>query len=175
VITLAELSAISQAVSSAAVVASLIFVGVQIRQNTKSSQAASHHAVSEALNRINLLWARNSEVTRIWLLGMSDRGALPAEDRWRFDSMVRAYFHVCETMYTQAGLGAGELGIVLAEEDGIKTVFASAGAREWWAENPFGFSPEFRTYVEKLTALPRKEQPDPVDPRRRSRRARSIM
>ena len=146
-ITLAELSQLSQAVSSAAVVASLIFVGVQIRQNTKSAQAASHHAVSEALNRINLLWARNGEVARLWLLGMSDRGALTAEDRWRFDSLVRAYLHVCETMYTQARLGAGDRGIVLAEEDGIKTVFSSAGAKEWWAENPFGFSPEFRAYV----------------------------
>ncbi len=150
-ITLAELSQLSQAVSSARVVASLIFVGVQIRQNTKSAQAASHHAVSEALNRINLLWARNGEVARLWLLGMSDRGALTAEDRWRFDSLVRAYLHVCETMYTQARLGAGDRGIVLAEEDGIKTVFSSAGAKEWWAENPFGFSPEFRAYVEKLT------------------------
>ncbi len=171
-ITLAELSTISQAVSSAAVVASLIFVGVQIRQNTKSARAASHHAVSEALNRINLLWAENSEVTRIWLLGMGDRGALTPEDRWRFDSMVRAYLHVCETMYTQAGLGAGDRSIVLAEEDGIKAVFSSAGAREWWAENPFGFSPKFRAYVEELTVLLRKEQPDSADPRRRSRRAR---
>ena len=152
-ITLAELSQLSQAVSSAAVVASLIFVGVQIRQNTKSARAASHHAVSEALNRINLLWAQNSEVTRIWFLGMSDRGALTPEDRWRFDSMLRAYLHVCETMYTQAGLGAGDRGIVLAEEDGIKTVFSSAGARDWWADNPFGFSPKFRAYVEKLTVF----------------------
>ena len=150
-VTLAELLQLSQAVSSAAFVASAIFVGVEVHQNTKSVRAASHHAVSEALNRINLLWARDSEVTRIWLLGMSDRGALTSEDRWRFDSMVRAYLHVCETMYTQAGLGAGDRGIVLAEEDGIKTVFSSAGAREWWAENPFGFSPEFRAYVEKLT------------------------
>ena len=149
--TLAEISQISQTVGSAAVVASLIFVGVQIRQNTKATRAASHHAVSEALNQVNLLWARNSEVTRIWLAGISDRGALTPEDRWRFDSIVRAYLHVCETMYMQAELGAGDSGIVMAEENGIKTVFASGGVREWWAENPFGFSPAFRKYVERLT------------------------
>jgi hypothetical protein len=65
--------------------------------------------------------------------------------------MVRAYLHVCETMYTQADLGAGDFGIVKAEENGIKNVFSSDGVREWWAENPFGFSPEFREYVERLT------------------------
>ena len=78
-------------------------------------------------------------------------GALTPEDRWRFDAMMRAYLHVCESMYTQAALGAGDYGIVVAEEDGIKAVFSSNGIREWWGENPFGFSPEFRRYVEKLT------------------------
>jgi hypothetical protein len=144
---LAEISQISQTLGSVAVVASLIFVGFQIRQNTKATRAASHHAVSEALNRVNLLWARNREMTRIWLSGMSDRRGLTPEDRWRFDSTVRAYLHVCETMYMQANLGAGDLGIVAAEENGIKIVFSSEGVREWWDENPFGFSPEFRDYV----------------------------
>ncbi|MFZ0608807.1 MAG: hypothetical protein WBD53_13240 [Xanthobacteraceae bacterium] len=157
---LVEISQISQTLGSAAVVASLIFVGFQIRQNTKATRAASHHAVSEALNRLNLLWARNSEVTRIWLSGMSDRRALTPEERWRFDSTVRAYLHVCETMYTQADLGAGDFGIVTAEENGIKTVFSSGGVKEWWAENPFGFSPEFRDYVGRLIKpLEQKQQP----------------
>jgi hypothetical protein len=149
--TLVEISEISQTFGSAAIVGSLIFVGVQIRQQTKATQAASHHAVSKALNQLNLLWARNSEVSRIWLSGMHDRGALTPEERWRFDSTLRAYLHVCETMYTQAYLGAGDMGIVAAEENGIKSVFSSAGVREWWAENPFGFSTEFRNYIEKLT------------------------
>lgn len=54
----------------------------------------------------------------------------------------------------QADLGAGDLGIVAAEENGIKTVFSSEGVREWWAENPFGFAPEFRAYVGRLISLP---------------------
>ena len=149
--TLVDFSQISQMIGSASVVASLIFVGVQIRQNTKTTQASSHHAVSEALNRINILWAQNSDVTRIWLLGIKDRGALTPEDRWRFDSTLRANLHICETMYIQAALGAGDAGILIAEENGIKSVFSSAGVREWWVENPFGFAPEFRRYVEKVT------------------------
>jgi hypothetical protein len=152
--TLAEVADISQMLGSAAVVASLIFVGVQIRQNTKATRATSHHAISEALNRINLLWARNGEVTKLWLSGMHDRNTLTPEERWRFDSTARAYLHVCETMYTQAALGAGDLGIVLAEENGIKTVFSSTGVREWWAENAFGFSTEFRDYIARLIKPP---------------------
>ena len=150
--TLADVSQISQTIGSAAVVASLIFVGVQLYQNTKATRAASHHAVSEALNQVNLLWARNGEVSRIWLLGISDRAALTPEERWRFDSTIRAYLHVYETMYMQAILGAGDSGIVSAEENGIKEVFSSDGVRAWWVENPFGFSPQFRSHVDRLTS-----------------------
>jgi hypothetical protein len=147
---LAEIAQISQTIGSAAVVSSLMFVGIQIRQNTNTTRAVSHHAVSEALNRLNLLWARDGEAAKIWLRGTQDRGTLTLEDRWRFDSMVRAYLHVCESMYTQAELGAGDSGIVLAEEFGIRHVFESHGVREWWAENPFGFSCEFRSYINAL-------------------------
>ena len=150
---LADISQISQTLGSASIVASLLFVGFQIRQNTIATRAASHHAVSEALNQVNLLWARNKEVATIWLAGLSDRRALTPEERWRFDSTMRAYLHVCETMYTQADWGAGDIGIVSAEENGIKNVFSSEGVKEWWAENPFGFSPDFREYVGRLIKI----------------------
>lgn len=148
--TLSELYQISQTVSSVAVVTSLVFVGVQVRQNTKATRAASHHAVSEALNSLNLLWAQDGEVTRIWLAGMDDRQALTLQERWRFDSMVRGYLHVCETMYTQADLGAGDIGIVVAEEEGIRTIFKSKSVQAWWVENPYGFSLQFRNYIASL-------------------------
>jgi hypothetical protein len=38
----------------------------------------------------------------------------------------------------------------LAEENGIRFVFSSPSVREWWAENPFGFSVEFRAYIDRL-------------------------
>lgn len=141
---------LSQIVAVIAIFASLIFVGVQVRQNTRATRAASHNAVSDSLNDINRMFAENADLTKIWLAGMADRKALTDEERWRFDSTARAYMHVCETMYIQAGLGAGDKSVLHAEEEGIRQAFASPGMRAWWAENPYGFCPEFRTYVAKL-------------------------
>ncbi len=148
--TLEELYYLSQIIAVVGIFASLIFVGLQIRQNTLATRAASHNAVSDSLNEINRMMAESADLTKIWLTGMADRQVLSAEDRWRFDSTLRAYLHVCETMYIQAGLGTGDKGIMLSEEEGIKTVFASPGAREWWAQNPYGFCAEFRTYIARL-------------------------
>jgi len=148
--TLEELSYLSQIIGVAAIFASLVFVGLQIRQNTLATRAASHNAVSNALNDINRMFAENADLTKVWLAGMADRQALTPEERWRFDSTMRAYMHVCETMFIQVGLGAGEKSVLRAEEEGIKVAFASPGMRDWWAENPYGFCPEFRSYVAKL-------------------------
>jgi hypothetical protein len=156
--TLDEIHSIGQTVAAVATVASLVFVGLQIRQNTRATRAASHNSVSDSLNEINRMFAENADLTKIWLAGMADRQALTAEERWRFDSTARAYMHVCETMFIQAELGAGDKGVMHAEEEGIRMIFTSPGVRAWWAENPFGFCAEFRTYVGKLT---RSAEPQP--------------
>ncbi len=148
--TLEEINSIGQTVAVVATFASLVFVGLQIRQNTRATRAASHNAVSDSLNEINRMFAENADLTKIWLVGMADRQALTEEERWRFDSTARAYMHVCETMFIQAGLGAGDKSVLHAEEEGIRQAFASPGMRAWWAENPYGFCPEFRSYVAKL-------------------------
>jgi hypothetical protein len=148
--TTANISDIAQALAAVATILSLIFVGVQIRQNTRATRAAAHHNVSDSLNQLNLMFAGDGEVTNICLTGMQDRKALSPEEKWRFDSMMRAYMHVCETMFVQTELGSGDDSIRLAEEEGIRAMMASPGSREWWDENPYGFCAEFRSYVEGL-------------------------
>lgn len=148
--TLNQIAGISQAISSAAVVASLFFVGIQLRRNTRASRAVSHHAITEALNHVNLVWARDRELSLIWLTGLHDRQGLAPDERWRFDAMLRAYFLVCETMHTQANLGIGDADIVRAEKDGIRFVLSHPGVQDWWKHNPFGFSNAFRAYVDRI-------------------------
>ena len=151
---MADISNLSQALAAIATVLGLVFVGYQIRQNTRATRAAAHHSVSDSLNEINRMLAESADLTKIWLTGMQDRKALSPEDRWRFDSVMRAYMHVCETMFVQSELGSGDDSIRLAEEEGIRTVMASPGSREWWDENPYGFGPEFREYVAGLVPAP---------------------
>jgi hypothetical protein len=75
---LEEIYYISQIVAVVGILGSLIFVGVQIRQNTRATRAASHNAVSNSLNEINRMFAENADLTKLWLTGMADRKALSA-------------------------------------------------------------------------------------------------
>ena len=123
--TIENISNIAQALAAVATVVSLLFVEVQIRQNTRATRAAAHHNVSNSLNELNLMFAAKADITKIWIVGMNDRKALSLEEKWQFDSVMRAYMHVCETMFVQAELGSGDDSIRLAEEEGIRTVMES--------------------------------------------------
>lgn len=107
---------IGEFVGSIAVLVTLIYLALQVRQNTLQMKASSHQAISDSLNHINILFAENSAVSQIWLKGCDDRSSLTLEEKWRFDATARAYMHVCETMFFQAETGTGDRTVQLAEE-----------------------------------------------------------
>jgi len=148
------IGAIGEIVGAVAVIVTLVYLAIQVRQNTAQSRASSHHAISDSLNQINLLFAQSTEISALFLTGLEDRTSLTDAQRWQLDSIMRAYFHVCETMYFQAEVGTGDQGIATAEEEGMITLLATKGGCEWWAQNTYGFSTDFRAYVDRLMKSP---------------------
>jgi hypothetical protein len=147
-VTIQDLGSLGELVAAFATVVTLIYLALQIRQNTHATRANSFHAVSDARNQVNLAVIQNSELARIWLAGGADRSSLSEEDRFRFDISLLSYFHVVETMHYQASVGAGEKGLLVAEERTLRDLLSTPGVREWWHDSPWAFGLEFRGYVE---------------------------
>lgn len=74
--TLEGINYISQIFAVVGVIASLIFVGYQIRQNTRALRATSHHAVTDSFNAINTLTISDPKVGRLFQLGLAGRRSL---------------------------------------------------------------------------------------------------
>lgn len=140
-------------VGAIAVVATLAYLAMQIRQNTGATRAASHHAVTDSLNQGNIAMAQNAELAQIWASGTVDRGSLTESERQRLDMLLLAYFHVFDSLFYSANVGTGERSLLRAEEPGIAYLLGLPGVREWWDENPYGLSPEFRKYVDGLRSV----------------------
>ena len=51
---------------------------------------------------------KDEAVANLWLSGLKDRSALDELKQEQFDALIRAYLHVCDTMYFQAQVGAGD-------------------------------------------------------------------
>ena len=150
--TIQDLGSLGELVAAVATVATLVYLALQIRRNTQATQASSFHAIYDSMNHVNMAVIQNSELTRVWLAGSKDRSSLDPEERHKFDFTLLSYFHVFETLHFQGRIGVGDESLVLAEERSLQSILATPGVREWWAENPYAFGPEFRSYVDQLLA-----------------------
>lgn len=137
------LGALAELAGALAVFLTLVYLALQIRQNTHATRSSSHHAVTDALNQLNLTLAQDEKVANIWITGMNDRSSLNVVQREQYDALLRAYMHVCDTMYYQAQVGAGDNGLWKAEERYLVVILTSIGGKDWLEENSSSISPNF--------------------------------
>ena len=141
---------LGQTIAVVALLVSLIFVGIQIRQNTKATKAASHHAITDSFNQINSIIGTDPISARIWRLGLDDLGNLNEDEQMSFNFLCIAYMRVFETLYYQKHNGTIEAQLFNAEKRSIMWAATFPGFREWWATNEISFSDEFRAYVDQI-------------------------
>lgn len=144
-------------VASVGVIVSLIFVGLQIRQNTGALQRNEHNSTMTQWTVIRMAIAKHRDIAELMTAGLQGERALDAADQLRLEQMLQenawASFHIWER--TQRGifpkgtfeLTAGALLSVL-----LKT---ERGAAWWRTAKHFGFIPAYVTDVDALLA---KEQ-----------------
>jgi hypothetical protein len=157
--SLEDLGNIGEFVAAAAVIVSLIYLAVQIRQNTRSVRAAAlQDVIGGGASFVRDVY-RDPELARIWFSGSDDFQSVTGIDRRRFHFLAVAYFRQAENMCSQSRKG------LLKDEDwdGLrKSVFDGAalpGLREWWKTNSYRFNSDFRRLVEEELAKREVLQP----------------
>ncbi len=75
-----------------AVVATLIYLASQIRQNSRLLRASTTAASSQVEVAVHTLMAEQPEVARSYIAGLVDRESLSADDRQRFNSVTAMWF-----------------------------------------------------------------------------------
>jgi hypothetical protein len=149
-VTLEDTYYVSQIVAVFGVIASLIFVGVQIRQNTKALKATSHHAITDSFNAINTLVLSDPKVARILRIAMAGSDDLDADERMSADYLLLPYFRIFETLYYQYKNGTLDKKLFDAKVKTQRWAVAFPGVQCWWAANPMGLSTEFRAFIDGL-------------------------
>lgn len=148
--TLEAIYYVGQTIAVFAVLISIIFVGFQIRQNTKALKATSHHAITDSFNQMNSIVGTSVQAGRLWRLGLAGLGNLDEDEQMSFAYLMLAYMRVFETLYYQNKNGTMEAQLFESEKRSLKWAFAMRGARDWWATNPISFSDQFRAFIDEI-------------------------
>ena len=146
--------AISQLVAAVGVVLSLIFVGLQIKQNTRALQRTEHNSTMEQWTVIRQAIAQNRDIAELMTAGLQGERPLDAADQLRLEQMLQenawAAFHIWDR--TQRGIfpkGTFEAtaGALLG------TLLRTPAGESWWRKaKHVGFPPGFVLDVDAVLA-----------------------
>jgi hypothetical protein len=149
-------AALAEIVSSAAVVASLVYLAVQIRQNTK--QLAMHQKSNELAafernvasgNRVREMFVLNPEVSELFLLGGRSYTELERGEKLRFGMLLSNMFSELQGAYVRQMTYANDPADFEGSKRILDSILAIAGVREWLAENEPDWRPEFEQLVKQ--------------------------
>lgn len=152
--SLEQWSSLAQIVASIGVIVSLLFVGLQVRQNTGALQRSEHNSTMAQWTVIRMAIARNRDIAELMTAGLHGERTLDAADQLRLENMLQecawASFHIWDR--TQRGVfpkGTFELtgGAYLGG------LLRTAHGEAWWrSAKRIGFIPAFVADVDAMIA-----------------------
>jgi hypothetical protein len=147
-----QLSVLTQIIGTLGVVVSLVFVGLQIRQNTGALQRGEHNSTMSQWTVIRMGIAGDRSLAELMTAGLSGERALDAADQLRLEQLLAEYtwaaFHIWDR--TQRGVfppGTFEAtgGALLA------TVLRTPRGGAWWeGAKHVGFVPAYAAAVDAM-------------------------
>lgn len=148
--TLEQASLVAQIVSAIAVIASLIFVGVQLRQATAAIRGSSSEAHAALYTELVDSIVDNADFARIWTIGLNDPMAL-GDDEWvRFVAYSSALFRQYETSRVQWQKGRLDNEHWHTIEKQAISFGHLPGLKAAWKVRRHWYSADFRAWFEGL-------------------------
>ena len=145
---LQSLGNIGEFVSGLAVVVSLVYLSLQVRQNTHSLRTENYARALDRVASMQAQLSKDGELSQLFGKGVVDPSRLPPQERIQFSWALYELFGALEFMFHAAR--------ARALPDEVWKRWASAtgwwlthpGVRAWWRARPTPFTPSFTSFVE---------------------------
>ena len=157
--TLEDLANVGQVVSAIAVVISLAYLALQVRQNTASLRSDAYGRALDRISEMQGRFASDPAFARLWARGASDVSALTPVERISAMWALYEVFGAFEFMYLQHTVGALPEEVWQRWSRTIAWWFSNPGVASMWRGRPAPFTESFTGYVER-EALHAEADPD---------------
>jgi len=155
-----DLGNLGDFVGGIAVVVTLVYLAIQVRQNTVQLRRASDLASVEAgdltvqaFSRFRERIVADAGVAELYLKGLRDPDMLDAAERLRFNMLLQELFYVLASssrrLLAQGGYDVAQTLRIL----GVEATLAQPGIAKWWKANRGGLPPEFVERVESHISI----------------------
>ena len=150
--TLSQLADLGELLGGVAVVASLVYLAIQIRQNTRTVRGSTLHHNTDLWSSMFLRLAE-PDAAQAYVAGMSASPDIRPLHYTQFFFICRAMFLAFENQYFQMRQGVLDPETYAAYQRSISTQFlAFPGFRVWWRQSRSVFSPSFVAHIDAMIA-----------------------
>lgn len=144
------INAVSQFVSSIAVVLSLLYLATQVHRSTRVARVAAQDAAAAAVRDVTGTFMENAEMARIWRAGLQNLDSLPAEEQARFFHATHQFLKAFETIHFHHANRLMDEQLWLGWQELLRHYIIAPGIRHYWELRQELFSERFRKYVDRM-------------------------
>lgn len=144
------IGAVGEVLGAAGVIVTLIYLALQIRQNTQALRAASVDSMTSIANGIRTNLFSDPNVTAIYMRGLADIESLNDLERERFRLLMTNALWALWNAYAQAQLGDSQSWD--AQKPLLRRFLSQPGGDWYWQTYKKEFSKEFQKEVDLALA-----------------------
>ena len=146
------IGAISQIVGAVLVGITLIYLAVQLRQNTSALKSSAFLAISTLMGSTMEVWATHSDLAPLLIKAQAGLDELSPDERARFGFLMMMAFRRVETVVVQRHLGFIDRELTEGFERSALSALHAKGVRQWWDASKGAFSNLFSAWVDEKLA-----------------------
>ena len=151
--SLEQLALIANIVGAIAIVITLVYLAIQIKENARSSRSAAVTDATTAMQAFYQELGSNPATCKLFLEAVTNPDALSQQDQFQFVMLM----HSCFLGFQRSFFLAREGTLDVALRDSIGTAMhainRTPGMHLYWRQRKAYFQPEFVEWVEGLLAL----------------------
>ena len=147
------IGALGEILGAMAVIGSLLFVGVQIRSNTRASQIATTHNLTDIFLTVTAKISEDPEMARIWAQQSRDISVLSASDLQRLVPLNVMVLRSFEDVFHHHQMGQMSDEMWEGWQAFILTICSYPGVRSIWESRKYYYSRSFQAFVDNPPPL----------------------
>ncbi len=145
-----QLANIAEISAAALLIVSLMYVGLQVRQNTTATQAATGQSFLTTMNGYVGLINSSPTLADILHRGANGLSNLKNGEMIQFGAFVDQSFANFETFYFQWKAGVLDARLWSIQRHAIGALMMQPGQRQWWETRRDWYDEEFQEYVNQI-------------------------
>lgn len=145
-------SAIASVLAAFAVTTTVVYLAIQIKQNTRATRSQTYQLATSALAEMAGIIGTDKELARLFRIGLATPGELDEDEFIQFGYLGVSLFRRFENVFFQYQSGLIDDDFWNGHRDNILWFFHRPGTQAWWKDRKFAFSKSFREFLDQSTS-----------------------